>query len=147
MKELEVQGQVPSPEHHFWGQAIREIRKDSLKTVTDMGKQLIALVTLLSGLYFHAITFGQTPQGYTDVKVLLVGPLVLWVLCLLAATLVLFPFSYQASPYSPEEAEQLIHRVLRWKYRCLVTALVLLIISMGWLVVAAWYFLGFYVTA
>ena len=124
MKELEVEGQPPSPENQFWRQAIQEIRKDSLKTVTDMGKQLIALVTLLSGLYFHAITFSKSPQGYTDVQVLFVGPLVLWMLCLLAATLVLFPFPFKASPYNPEEAQQLILRSLKWKYGFLVTALV-----------------------
>jgi hypothetical protein len=108
MKEIEVAGRPPSPESQFWRQAIQEIRKDSLKTVTDTTRQLIALVTLLSGLCFHAITFTQAPQGYTDVKVLFVGPLLLWMFCLLLATLVLFPFPHQASPYAPEEAEQLI---------------------------------------
>ena len=54
MKEYEVEGRPPSPEHLFWRQAIQEIRKDSVKTVEDAAKQLIALVTLLSGLYFHA---------------------------------------------------------------------------------------------
>ncbi|HEX9922005.1 MAG TPA: hypothetical protein VGD99_05035 [Anaerolineae bacterium] len=145
MKELEVEGQAPSPEHQFWRQAIREIRKDSVKTVEDAARQLIGLVTLLSGLYFHAITFGQAPQGYPDVKVLFVGPLALWVLCLLAASLVLFPRRFLLSPYDPDETERLIGQALTYKYRLLRVALGLLVISLGWLVVAAWVYLDIYV--
>lgn len=145
MKEYEVEGRPPSPEHLFWRQAIQEIRKGSLKTVEDAAKQLIALVTLLSGLYFHAITFSQVPHGYTDLKVLFVGPLVLWVLCLLAATLVFFPRRFLLSPYDPQEAERMVGQALAWKYRLLLAALGLLIVSLGWLVVAAWVYLGVYV--
>jgi len=146
MIELEIEGQPPNPERQFWRQAIQQIRKDSIKTVEETAKQLIGLVTLLSGIYFHAITFTQVPQGYTDVRVLFVGPLALWVFCLLAASLALFPRPFMLSPYDPDEAEAVIRAALAWKYRFLVTALLLLVISLGWVVVAAWYFLGFYVS-
>lgn len=145
MKELEVKGRPPSPERQFWRQAIQEIRKDSMKTVEDAAKQLIALVTLLSGLYFHAITFSNIPKGGTDFKLLFVGPLALWALCLLAATLVFFPRRFMLSPYDPDEAETIVGRALAWKYRLLVTALALLVVSLGWLVVAAWVYLDIYV--
>jgi len=145
MKEIEVEGRPPSPERLFWRQAIQEIRKGSLKTVEDTARQLITLVTLLSGLYFHAITFSQVPQGCAGLKVLFVGPLALWVLCLLAATSVFFPRRFLLSPYDPEEAERLVGQALAWKYRLLVTALGLLIVSLGWLVVAAWVYLDIYV--
>lgn len=144
MKEYEVEGRPSSPERLFWRQAIQEIRKDSVKTVEDTAKQLIALVTLLSGFYFHAITFSKIPQGYADLKVLFVGPLVLWVLCLLAASLVLFPRRFLLSPYEPDEAERIIGQALAWKYRLLVAALGLLIVSLGWLVAAAWVYLDIY---
>jgi hypothetical protein len=145
MTELEVKGRPPPPEHLFWRQAIQEIRKDSLKTVEDAAKQLIALVTLLSGLYFHAITFSQIPRSGTNLKVLFVGPLALWVLCLLAASLVLIPRRFLLSPYDPEEAERIVGQALAWKYRLLVAALGLLVVSLGWLVVAAWVYLDVYV--
>jgi hypothetical protein len=145
MKELEIKGQPPSPERLFWRQAIQEIRKDSVKTVEDAAKQLIALVTLLSGLYFHAITFSKVPQGYADLKVLFVGPLALWALCLLAATLVFFPLRFMLSPYDPDEAERIVGQALAWKYRVLLVALVLLVVSLGWLVAAAWVYLDIYV--
>jgi len=145
MKEYKVEGRPPSPERLFWRQAIQEIRKGSLKTVEDAAKQLIALVTLLSGLYFHAITFSKIPHGYVGLKVLFVGPLVLWVLCLLAATLVFFPRRFLLSPYDPQEAERMVGQALAWKYRLLMAALGLLIVSLGWLVVAAWVYLDIYV--
>lgn len=146
MKEIKVRGRPPSsPEHLFWRQAIQEMRKGSVKTVEDAAKQLIALVTLLSGLYFHAITFSQIPQGYAGLKVLFVGPLALWVLCLLAATSVFFPRRFLLSPYHPEEAERLVGQALAWKYRLLLAALGLLVVSLGWLVVAAWVYLDIYV--
>ncbi len=145
MKEIEVEGRPPSPEHLFWRQAIQEIRKDSVKTVKDAAKQLIGLVTLLSGLYFHAITFGQVPKGDVDLKVLFVGPLGLWALCLLANTLVLVPDRFELSPYDPEQAENVIKQALSWKYRLLMVALGLLIVSLVWLVVAAWVYLDIYV--
>lgn len=146
MKEIQVRGRPPSsPERIFWRQAIQEIRKDSVKTVEDAAKQLIALVTLLSGLYFHAITFSQIPQGYAGLKVLFVGPLALWVLCLLAATSVFFPRRLLLSPYDPDQAEQVVRQALTWKYRLLVAALGLLVVSLGWLVVAAWVYLDVYV--
>jgi hypothetical protein len=145
MNEIEVKGRPPSPEHQFWRGAIQEIRKDSVKTVEDAAKQLIALVTLLSGLYFHAIAFSQVPKGYVGLKILFVGPLALWVLCLLAASLVLFPRRFMLSPYDPEEAERMVGEALKWKYRLLLTSLGVLVISLGWLVVAAWVYLDIYV--
>ncbi len=154
MKEIEVRGRPPSPEHRFWHQAIQEIRKDAVKTVEDAAKQLIALVTLLSGLYFHAITFSQLPKGAAlnvagllfDMKVLFVGPLAVWVLCLLAATLVLIPRRYMLSPYAPDEAESVVEQALAQKYRWLRVALVLLILSLLWLVAAAWVYLDVFVS-
>jgi hypothetical protein len=145
MTELEVRGQPPSPERQFWRDAIQEIRKNAVKTVDDAAKQLIALVTLLSGLYFHAITFGQIPKGQVGLKILFVGPLAVWVLCLLVATLVFLPLRFVLSPYDPDEIERVVGRDLIWKYRLLLASLVLLVISLSWLVVAAWVYLEVYV--
>ncbi len=145
MNEFEAPGMPPSPEHQFWRGAIQEIRKNSVKTVEDAAKQLIALVTLLSGLYFHAITFGQIPKGSTSLKLLFVGPLAVWALCLLAATLVLLPRRFLLSPYDPEEIERIVGEAVSWKYRWLLSSLALLIVSLGWLVVAAWVYLDVYV--
>ena len=146
MTEIEVRDRPPSsPERPFWRQAIQEIRKDSLKTVEEAARQLIALVTVLSGLYFHAITFGQVPKGSVCLKVLFVGPLAVWGLCLLAATLVLFPRRLLLSPYDPDAAEEVVGRALRAKHGWLVVALALLIVSLVWLVVAAWVYLDMYV--
>ena len=86
MTEIEVRGQPPSsPERVFWRKAIQEIRKDSIKTVEEAARQLIALITLLSGLYFHAITFSKLPKADSSLKLLFVAPLALWTFCLLAA--------------------------------------------------------------
>jgi hypothetical protein len=145
VKEYVVEGQPPPAEHEFWRQAIQEIRKNSVKTVEDAARQLIGLVTLLSGLYFHAITFSQLPQGSVTNKVLFVGPLALWLLSLFTASLALFPVRFLVSPYEPEAVKRVIQRDLGWKYGLLFVTLVLLVISLGWLVVAAWVYLDIYV--
>jgi hypothetical protein len=145
MTENAKPGRPPSPERQFWRNAIQEIRKNSVKTVEDAAKQLIALVTLLSGLYFHAITFGQIPKDQVGLKILFVGPLAVWVLCLLVATLVFLPLRFVLSPYDPDEIERIVGRDLAWKYRLLLASLVLLVISLSWQVVAAWVYLEVYV--
>lgn len=154
MSELEVKGAPPSPEGLYWRQAIQELRKDSLKRVEESARQLIALVTLLSGLYFTAISFGQVPKGVSvsltaglqvSVQVLFIGPLVLWMVCLLLASLALFPRREMVSPYEPDDVEQLVLRALAHKYRLLKAGLLLLVVSLGWLAVAAWHYLSIYV--
>ena len=145
MTEVEKPGRPPSPERQFWRDAIQEIRKNQVKTVDDAARQLIALVTLLSGLYFHAITFGQIPRGHAGLKILFVGPLALWAACLLVATLVFLPLRFEVSPYDPDEIERIVGRDLAWKHRLLLASLVLLVISLSWLVVAAWVYLEVYV--
>ncbi len=145
MSDIEIRGRPPSDQNLFWRQTLEEIRKNSVKTIEETARQIIGLVTLLSGLYFSAIAFGQVPQAYTDVKILFVGPLALWVLTLLAATLVFFPFPAQVKRHDPAHIEQVITKMITWKYRFLWIALILLIISLGWLTAAAWMYLGFYV--
>ena len=145
MTEPVVQGQPPSPEAQYWREAIREIRKDSIKTVEEAAKQVIALVTLLSGLYFHAITFSRVPQGYAGLKILFVAPLFLWAVCLLVATLVFLPLRFHLSPYDPEEIRHVVERDTAWKYRLLLTSLTILVVSLFWLVAAAWFYLDIYV--
>lgn len=153
MKELVVKGRQASPERNFWRVAIQEIRKDSIKRVEDAAKQLIAVVTLLSGLYTRAIVFSQVPKDYcidlkwllVDLKVLFVGPLALWALCLLSASLVLYPRRFMVSPYDPDKAEDLVVQALKRKYRWLGIALGLLVLSLLWMVAAAWAYLDVYV--
>jgi hypothetical protein len=145
MSENKIHEQPPPPERLFWRQAIQEMRRDSLARVEGAARLLIGLVTLVSVAYVHALATGQVPPRYFDLKVLFVGPLAIWGLCALAGVLVLFPRRFQISPSDPEAAERTVTRALRGKYRLLMVALLLLVVSLGWLAVAAWVYLDVYV--
>lgn len=144
-EEPPIYGRPRSQEKLFWVQAVREARKDALKTVDEAARQIIGLVTLLSGLYFAAISFGQVPKGVPGLRLLFVAPIALWALSLAAAVAVFAPRQRELSPYSPDEAEAAFLDVLRAKRRWFFTALVLLLVSLAVLVVAAWVYLDVYV--
>ncbi len=55
------------------------------------------------------------------------------------ATLVFLPFRFVLSPYDPDEIERIVGRDLAWKHR------LLLVVSLSWLVAAAWVYLEVYV--
>ena len=153
MSEQELRGQPPSPEHLFWRQALQDLRKNSLQRVEDAARQLIAVITVLSGLYFGAITFGQIPKNYAlnfgakylPLPLLFVVPLALWALSVLCASLVLFPRPIEISPYDADAIEEAVLAALAHKYRLLKWALALLVVSLVWLVWAAWEYLRIYI--
>jgi hypothetical protein len=47
-EEPPIYGHPPSQERLFWVQAVREARKDALKTVDKAARQVIGLVTLVT---------------------------------------------------------------------------------------------------
>ena len=60
--------------------------------------------------------------------------------------MVFVPLRFLVNPYDPEEIERTVMRDLTRKHWLLMTSLVLPVISMGWLVVAAWFYLDIYVS-
>ena len=52
-------GKPPSTLNQEWIDAGRALRQDAFKRLEDTAKEVIGLVTLLSGIYFHAIAFSQ----------------------------------------------------------------------------------------
>jgi hypothetical protein len=145
VRTAKSQPAAPSPERAFWYELVRELRKDSTRRIEETAKQLIALVTLLSGIYFHAITYSQIPRVDAGLKVLFVGPLAVWAGSLLLAVLVLLPLPLSVTPRDPDEAKEVIEAALARKYWLLAASLALLVISLGWLVWAAWVYLDIYV--
>ena len=76
----------------FWREVARETVKNSAATIDETAKQLIGIVGILEGLYFHEITFADLRGKVTDLLPFLayIAPLIFWLFSLIAAGLVFF---------------------------------------------------------
>ena len=54
------EGIALSPEEEFWMAKMREMTADSIKSVEEAGKQLIAMITVMQGIYVSVLTFFRT---------------------------------------------------------------------------------------
>lgn len=125
---------VPVEPNPFWRENARKLVGESISTIEDVAKQLIAVNSLLEGIYFHAIAF-------SDVKPVLAGwiagvylaPILLWLLSLVFAVLTLSPKAYSininSSRDSKERFEEIVakkHGMLKWSEAFLVLSFIAL---------------------
>jgi len=129
--------------YKFWREMARDTVKNSAATIEETAKQLIAVISILEGLYFHAITFGDLRGKITELLPLLtyLSPLIFWLFALIAASLVLFPRTYELNINSSEAAKRLHEDMIPRKYLFLVLSLAWMVIGMIFLIVALWVYL------
>jgi hypothetical protein len=129
--------------YKFWREIARETVKNSATSVEETAKQLITVIGILEGLYFHAITFGDLKGKITELLPLLtyLSPLIFWLFALIAASLVLFPRAYTLNINSSEAAKKLHEEAIPRKYLFLVLSLVWMVIGMLFLIIALWVYL------
>jgi len=132
----------------FWLETARTAVRESVASLEEAAKQLIAAVTLVEGIYFAAISFSdlrvvmavQGPEA--DLRILLfVSPIVLWLVCLFFAVRVFTPKNYETNLSSPELAEQLYQDLVSYKHRNLKRAYWALLAGFVPLVVNVVYYL------
>lgn len=101
----------------FWLEAGKTLVKDSLKTLDETARQVIAVAGVLEGLYFHAIVYtdlrGQIPT--TGQFIIYILPIVLLLISLVAALGVFFPERSEMELRSWEAARLIYKRTLREK--------------------------------
>src|SRR5512135_1611729 len=81
----------------FWRTTAQDTVKGSAQSIDETAKQIIAVVGILEGLYFHAVTF-STVKGTINTPLTALAytsPLIFWLFSLVAASLVFFPRAYQ----------------------------------------------------
>ena len=113
----------------FWQETARTAVKESVSSLEEAAKQLIGAVTLVGGIYFAAISWSDMKtimavQGWMAwLRIaLFVSPIVLWLACLVYATRVFTPETYQTNLSSPDLAEQFHRYLVSYKHKNLKRA-------------------------
>jgi hypothetical protein len=129
---------APGPNLKFWKDTAKGLMGESIKSIEEAAKQIIAIAAILEGLYFHAIAFSDVRGGLGSVRALMVYllPLLLWLVSLLAALLVFFPRTYEANISSWRESRAAFERVVAYKHAMLKAAGLFLFLGVLALVVA-----------
>jgi hypothetical protein len=135
-EEPPVASAEPNP---FWRENAEKLVGESVSTLEDVAKQLIAVNSLLEGIYFHAITFSDLKPSMTEaVAALYLSPIALWLLSLIFAVLTLFPKSYKININSSRDSKEkyeLIVSKKHWRLKLsgffLILSFVALMIALG----------------
>jgi len=113
----------------FWHGVAQDTVKNSATTIDETARQIIAVVAILEGLYFHAITYSDLRSqqlGFWSILAY-IGPLVFWLFSLVSASLVFLPRVYQLNLASSEAAKVIHEDVVHRKYLFLMLSLVWMI--------------------
>lgn len=150
MKE-EITGKPPQQEDVFWKNTILEMAKESISSIEESAKHMIAAASFLEGVYFHAISFADLKlmfgsARYFDYHWLLVTlfslPVLLWFMVIGCATMVLMTKPYTVHPEEPDDAKHVIEDMANTKQQWLMRGLYILMASFVVLFVDIVVFLG-----
>ena len=132
----DVVGEELTEMDQFWLDAARTAVKESRSALEEAAKELLKMVTLMTGAYFAAISFSDLQQGiavhnaYAWMSVMIfVSPIILWCLCLFFAMRVFIPETYKMNLSSPCLAEQFHRDMINYKHRNLIRALRALLVG------------------
>jgi hypothetical protein len=130
---------IPVEPNPFWRENARKLVGESISTIEDVAKQLIAVNSLLEGIYFHAIVFSDVKPVLSDaVAAIYLSPIVLWLLSLIFAVRTLSPKAYSininSSRDSKEAFEEIVskkHGMLKWSEGFLIVSFIALMIAVA----------------
>ena len=134
----EITGKPPRQEDVLWKNTILEMAKESISSIEESAKHLIAAASFLEGVYFHAISFADLKIMFGSVKyfdyhwllVLLFSlPVLLWFMVIGCAAMVLITKAYTVHPEEPEDAKRVIEDMANSKQRWLMRGLYVLMAS------------------
>jgi hypothetical protein len=125
--------------HVFWRETTRDLLRESVGSLEETAKQMIGVIALLEGLYFHAVTYANLHLDTTKIVIYLL-PLVFWLISLLFSLVVFFPRAYLTNTNSWREGKTTFERLVLFKHRALMVAGIFLVLgSIGLLVVLGVY--------
>lgn len=138
----ELQTVIPEPDP-FWRQNAQKLVESSVDTLDNMAKELIALISLLEGLYFHAITFSGLRGTLSGWLIwFYIAPIAIWMASLLFAVWTIFPRTYNINIGSSRNSKETYEQIVSTKHFRLKIAAALLVISFLPLMVAIYYYLN-----
>jgi hypothetical protein len=148
--QIDVSGAPVSSLDKFWLDAAREANKDSIGSLEEAAKQLITAVTLLQGIYFAAISFSDVKKtmdvegNFGLLRILLfIGPIILWLICLILAVQVFKPETYSTNLSSPDLAKETLTAIVQYKKKRLDQAYLALLFGFIPLIGAIIYYLKY----
>lgn len=114
----------------FWIETARGLAAESVRSIEEAARQVIAIASLAQAAYFAAVSFSRAHEALARyasgeqiiIALALVSPLVCWVISLYFAVRVFKPETYQTNLDSPELAESLYREVVAYKRRKLQAA-------------------------
>jgi hypothetical protein len=117
--------------------------RESIGTIDETARQVIAVAGVHEGLYFHAITFGDLRGKVAGglPLTLYLAPIALLLFSLCAGLLVFFPNPYRLN-FQSSEASKLVHeRVVASKLLLLRVASICLMLAVAGIFGAVWLYL------
>lgn len=115
----------------FWHELGRDVVRNSIKTIEEAAKQIIAVAAILEGLYFHAIAFSDLRGKELTIcsLIIYIAPIILLLVSLIAALYIFFPKQYDINIYSAELIHKAYEKILNSKIFFLRIAAISLILG------------------
>jgi hypothetical protein len=131
-----IQPEPPDPNldeaRAFWRETGRELVKQSIKTIDETARQIIAVAGILVGLYFHAISFSEIRSELSGGRVwIYILPLIFLVLSLMVAFIVFFPEHYRLNILSSTGSKAAYEDIVKNKLLFMRIAAVLLVFGVA----------------
>lgn len=112
--------EIPVEPNPFWRRNAENLVGESISTIEDVAKQLIAVNSILEGIYFHAIAFSDIkPVMNTWIAVLYLVPIALWLFSLVFAVWTLSPRQYDININSSHNSKKRFEEILLYKHKLL----------------------------
>jgi len=122
----------------FWREIGKSMIRESIGTIDEAAKQMIGVISLLEGLYFHAITFSDLRGKINnDLLIVYLLPIVLLLVSLIAALIVFAPDRYRLNFTSAEAGKIVYERIIRIKQLAFHTAAIFLVLGIGSVLLSA----------
>ena len=119
-EEIIEEGTPLTTEDEFWMARMREMAGNSIKSVEEAAKQLIAMITVMEGIYGAVLAFSgikEIPQGKVWAVFFYVSPILLWLVSLFFALRVFKTQKYQYYSNSPDSAAATFNKIAEFKYK------------------------------
>ena len=133
MKEEEIEEGIPlTEEDEFWMEKIRGMTAASIKSIEEGAKQLIAMITVMEGVYAAVLAFSgikQIPKANIWAALIYISPIFLWLISLFFALRVFKSREYHYYSISPDSARETFQQIASFKYKNLNRAYYFLCLS------------------
>jgi hypothetical protein len=129
-----IQGQSLTEEDTFWLEQWKDLFKGSIPAIHDAGKQVIAMLTTIQGIYLAAIAYSELmkkPEAIAGLEHLaLAAPLVIWMVALFFALNIFRTKTYEIPLNAPQEIKKKLVEIAKSKQYNLTQTYWLIVIGL-----------------